>query len=380
MTINTFCRSLVRLLLLCLLLLSLQGCGQLQLEKRQRFFWPPPPGVPKIEYINFYFSTDDLKRGVDSRFEDAILGRRLPERLIFQPYSVASDGKERLFVADLTGGVIHVFEIENHKYRKMKEGINGLQKVFVDSYGDIWALNNVNGSVLHFSSAEKELGEIKLSGLVRASSFAVDRSRSIIYLVDTAQHQLRVYDLEGHFLRTIGKRGPLAGEFNFPGDIDLDAKGNLYIVDVLNARIQILAPDGTALKMFGERGTARGAFSIPKGIAVSPSGLIYVTDATQHKLVIFDAEGEYLLTIGARFVYTDSDMVPGGFNFPAGIDVDNSEAIWVADLMNGMVHKFQYLTPEYLTKKPILPKEIYYPSSTDFRVEDDGPLLPEPVN
>lgn len=358
---------LARALLFAAGLLVLGGCGPLLQEQRPRFFWPPPPAEAKIEYINFFFSDEHLQRGVDRRFEEAILGRRLPERLIKQPFSVASDGGGRIFVADYSGGVVHVFDLLHHVYRQLATEIAGLQKILVDSAGEIWVLSNDKGVLHHFAADESKLEEIKLPGTTRAGSFAVDRQRQRIYVVDVPQHQLRLYDLSGRFLETVGTRGKNPGEFNYPGDIDLDADGNLYLIDVMNARVQILSPDGTPLRVFGERGTAPGSFSLPKGITVSPSGLIYVSDAIHHRIVIFNKDGDYLLTLGGHYVYTDQGIAPGGFNFPAGLDVDANETLWVTDLMNGMVHEFQYLTPEFLAKRPILDKEIYRPQTVDLK-------------
>ncbi len=65
--------SLIRPLFWVLFLLTLSGCGPMIQEKRPRFFWPPPPAEPKIEYIDYYFTDADLQRGVDWRLEDAIL-------------------------------------------------------------------------------------------------------------------------------------------------------------------------------------------------------------------------------------------------------------------------------------------------------------------
>lgn len=372
-------RPLLRFLLFSVALVLLSGCGPLLQEQRPRFFWPPPPSEAKIEYINFYFSDEDLQRGVDRRLEDAILGRKFPERLIVQPYSVASAGQGRFYATDFVGGIIHVFDIANHKYRQLAAAVGGPQKILVDSRGEIWILSSDKGILLRFSADESPLPEVKLPGIGRAASFAIDRQRGRIYVSDAPQHQIRLYDLSGRFLETIGNRGPALGEFNYPGDLDLDADGNLYIVDAMNARIQVLAPDGTPLRVFGERGTARGSFSVPKGIAVSPSGLVYVSDASQHKIVIFSKEGEYLLTIGARFVYKGEGISPGGFNFPAGLDVDANDTLWIADLMNGMVHEFQYLTPEFLAKKPIRKEDIYRPQAADFADRDDEALLPAPI-
>lgn len=372
---------LMRTLLFVVVFFSLCGCGALRKESSPRYFWPPPPAEAKIEYINFYFSNEDLQRGVDRRLEHAVLGQSPPERLIFQPYSVASDGQGRFFATDFIGGVVHVFDRRQHHYRSLITDLGSPQKVLVDSVGEIWVLDSVKAVLHHFAANEVLIGVIKLPGIGRAASFAVDRRHDKIYVVDAAQHQLRLYDLTGRFLETLGKRGKAPGEFNYPGDIDLDAAGNLYIVDAMNARVQILAPDGVVLRILGERGTASGSFSVPKGIAVSPAGLIHVSDASQHKIVIFSREGDYLLTLGGRYVYQGEGISPGGFYFPAGLDVDDKETLWVADLMNGMVHEFQYLTREFLTKRPIRKEDIYRPQPIDLKGTENGEAtLPPPVN
>lgn len=376
MFVNRHC---IHLFLVALIPTILCACGPLVQESRPRYFWPPPPVEPKIEYLNYYFTDEDLMRGVDRRLEEAILGRKIPQRLIVQPFSVASDGRGRLFVADLSGGIVHVFDIARHKYRVLVSGLSGLRKVFVDDAGEIWVLDGDKKALLRYSAEEKRVAEFLLADIGRAASFAVDSSQGIIYVPDSMMHNLRLFDLNGRFLRTIGRQGALPGEFNYPGDIDLDADGNLYVVDAMNARIQILAPEGTVLRTFGERGTALGSFAVPKGIAVGPSGLVYVSDSVLHKIVIFSNDGDFLLSIGGRYVYSGDGVAPGGLNFPVGLDADANDTLWVADLFNGLVHEFQYLTSEYLAKRPIREEDIYRPTSTDYLQGEEEALLPPPI-
>lgn len=368
---------ITRFLLFTSVICFLSGCSPLTQEQRPRFFWPAPPAEAKLEYINFYFNEADLQRGVDRRLVNAVLGET-NFRLINKPFSVASDGHGRFFVVDFKGAKIHVFDLLHHKYRELKANFLAPQKVLVDSAGDIWVLDNNDGMVHRFAANEEFIESIKLPGIKLAASFAVDRQRQRIYIVDPPQHQLHLYDLNGRHLESRGGRGSQPGEFNYPGDMDLDAEGNIYIIDTLNARIQVLSPDGMVLRFFGERGMARQSFAIPKGIAVSPSGLVYVSDATQHKIVIFNRDGDYLLTLGGRYVYTGEGISPGGFNYPAGMDVDTNETLWVADMFNGMVHEFQYLTPEFLAKNPIREDQIYRPQLSDFESSMGNALLPEP--
>lgn len=374
--IEKYVIQMIRPLLFVLVFLALGGCAPQQLQKQPRFFWPPPPGEAKIEYINFFFSDEDLLRGVDRRIEDAILGRRNPERVIKQPYSVASDGQGRIIVGDFAGKRVMILDQKSHGSRQLLEMSGVPQKVLVDKAGEIWALDGTSTIVFHFAADEKLLPELKLKGMNRASSLAVDSDRQILYLTDTPNHRICLYDYQGQLLKTVGVRGNGPLQFNYPTDLDLDRDGNLYVVDSMNARIQILSPDGTFIRSFGERGTEPGSFSTPKGIAVSPGQIVYVSDATQNKVVIFSAQGDYLLTLGGRSLYDGKNIHPGGFYFPTGIDIDANETIFIADFFNGMIHEFQYLTPDYLARNPILSADVYQPQPVDLQGDKESLPLP----
>lgn len=378
--ISKISHHLAFLLLLAVVFLFLGGCGPLAVKEQPRFFWPPPPDEPKIEYINFYYSDEDLLRGVDRRLEAAILGKRKPVRILFQPFSVASDGKGRIFVTDFNGLKVTILDFVNHTTRLLQEETKGQpQKVVVDKQGEIWILNGAERIVYHYAADEKKLATLKLAGVERAASLAVDSVRQRLYLSDVPNHRICVFDYQGTKLSSIGVRGREPGELNYPTDLDLDSAGNLYVVDSMNARIQVFSPEGVFIRAFGERGTALGSFASAKGIAVSPSNLVYVTDATQNKIVIFNSEGDYLLTLGGGYVFDGTKVQPGGLNFPVGIDVDAKETIIVADFFNGMIHEFQYLSPDYLARKPIRAGQVYRPTPTDFKPRDQKNALEFPL-
>lgn len=364
------------LFLLLLLAMLLGGCGPLFREQRPRYFWPPPPGEPRIEYLNFYFSDEDLQRGVDRRLEHALLGKNQPVRLLTLPYSVASDGKGRIFVSDFARKQVIVLDRSAHAHRPLFSFEMPAQKIVIDDLGEIWVLSGLSSRIYRFSGDEKPLATIDLPEMGRPSSLAVDTARQRLYVTDSTSHQLRIFNFAGEPVATFGKRGSGPGEFNFPTDLDIDREGNIYLIDSMNARIQVLAPDGTFLRAFGERGTESGSFSIPKGIAVSPSAIVYVTDANQNKIVVFNTAGEYLITLGGRYVYDGTAILPGGFYFPAGIDIDANETIFIADLFNGMIHEFQYLTPAFLKSHPIDPGSVYHPKAEDLAPPAEESVLP----
>lgn len=358
---------LTHALLVVVAVLTLCSCAPPQLIKTPRYFWPPVAGEEKVEYLRFYFSDEDLMRGVDRRLETAILGKRNPERLVNQPTTVASDGKGRIFVGDVTHNAVLVLDRTAHTFRFFGKMQGPAKKVLVDQRGEIWVLEATQMKIYHFAADEKLIGEVKITGLERVVSLAVDSERQRLYLSDTPNHRICVFDYQGTMLQSFGKRGKGPGEFNYPTDLDLDVNGNLYVLDTMNARVEVLSPEGVYLRSFGERGTASGAFAIAKGIAVSPAGLVYVTDATQNKIVIFNTNGDFLMSMGGLEIFDGKIVHPGGFYSPAGIDVDANETIFVADLFNGLIHEFQYLTPAYLALHPILAGESYQPKGVDLK-------------
>lgn len=366
-------------------LLLLSACGPLPTEARKRFFWPPPPAEPKIEYVNYYASDDDLQRGVDTRLREAILGKRRPEPLFIQPFSVAIGTRNRIYVTDFSKAPLQILDLEGHKLRELMVQTGGkLQKVVSDTHGEIWVLDAIKSAIEHFDENEQSLQVVTLEGVSRAASFAVDRERDRLYVLDTPAHLIRIYTLSGDVVGQIGRRGENSGEFNFPTDLDVDGDGTLFVLDTMNARIQVLQPDGKLIRSFGERGSARGSFGRPKALALDHNGHVFVTDAVYSKIVIFSTDGEYLLSFGGyEQIDRAKGIVPGGLDFPAGIAANAAGDLWVADLFNSLVHHYQLLTPEYLRQHPVNPADLYLPTTLDLspaaEAADVSPVTDAPV-
>ena len=88
---------------------------------------------------------------------------------------------------------------------------------------------------------------------------------------------------------------------------------------------------------WGYDGTGNGAFNHPYGIAVDADDYVYVTDMGNNRIQKFDSSGEFVASWGTG----GSGNVQ--FNMPLGIAVDSSGNIYVADVYNYRIQKLNSL-------------------------------------
>lgn len=341
-----------RLVVLCHLTTVLAGCAQptgpvfepLEIP----LYWPAPPEKPRIEYVGALETDRDLKAG-RSMLESIgqfLFGER-PIQPMASPYSIASDGNDRIFVCDSGGKVVHVFNLESRDYERWtpseKDGEGFGQPIGVCWHrqgaggGRLYVADAAVGTIFTFDTRGRLLGEIGSDHVTRPCGLAIDPKRGRLYVADPAQHQVVVLDERGNLLQTLGTRGTGDGEFNFPTDVAVDSNGRLYVSDSLNFRVQIFDADLNFIRQIGRRGNTPGHFSQPKGLAVDSEDHLYVVDAHFEAVQIFDALGRLLLFFGSE------GHGPGEFWLPAGLYIDHDDRIWIADSYNRRVQVFQYL-------------------------------------
>ncbi len=348
-------------------MLLLTGCAPgLQEERAERYFWPPDPEYAKVEFIDFYVAKEDVAMSGPTLL-DEFLGQALPQPLFAYPYGVATNQAGKVFVSDTRNKVVVVFDFALGAVSYLQSEDGGRYNfplpmgVAAQPGGKIFVVEAKNHQVLVFSSAGKYETSFGADDLTKPTGLAYCEKSQRLFVVDTGQHRVVVFDKDYRKTSTIGERGAQPGQFNYPLDAAVGPSGNLFVLDTLNAKVQVFSPAGEFLHQFGERGTAAGSFALPKSITVSAQGHVYVTDSVSHKFMIFDQYGQLLLAVGGHSRSTSGRFSPGGFYSPIGITADLSGAIFVVDAMNRGVHKFQYLTPEYLAAHPILPGQSHFP-------------------
>lgn len=303
------------------------GCAH---APRAEVVWPAPPDKPRIRFVTAFAQTEDLnaESGWDD-VRRKLLGYS-PEPALASPTGLAvSDDGHRLYIADYSGGQLMradflerrlaPFAEEELKGRPFSVALDESENAYVtESYGA--------PGVAVFSRAGKLLRRFgALEKLERPTGIAIDRKQGLVYVVDSAtqasnNHRVLVYDLAGKLVRQLGAeggrptRGDGDGQFLFPVHIAVrPSDGQVFVGDTMNFRIQVFDAAGKFLRQFGEAGDGPGTFSRIKGIAFDKYENLYVADGQHSVVQMFNRDGHMLMFFGGfapkLLEYFD---VPGG--------------------------------------------------------------------
>ena len=130
-----------------------------------------------------------------------------------------------------------------------------------------------------------------------------------------------------------------------PQGIVIDATGNFYVTDTLNHRILKVTKKGeVSLLAGGKEGFANGQgsaarFSWPAGIAMDATGNLYVADSSNHRIRKVTPEGEVSTLAGGKKGFADGQGSAARFNGPSAIAIDAAGNLYVADGVNNRICK-----------------------------------------
>lgn len=327
-----------------------------------KLVWPSPPNIARVRWVDYFAGaridyTPASTAKPKASWMDRLAGgqpeseKYNPKSFPFQligPYGIASDSKGLVYVADQRVGAIFIFDTRTHETQMIRNGfeahfgwINGLA---IDDDDRLFVSDGKMHRVLIFNAKHEVEGQVT-EGLVDPVGLAIDATNRFLYVVDTQQDQVLVYDADSlKLLRRIGTGGKnhfltSPGDFGAPQCVAVDKDGNVYVTDTLNDRVEIFDADGAFLSTFGKAGDGPGYFARPKGIAVDSDGHIWVADQMQDRLQVFDRQGQLLTYIG-----TGHGEMPGQFKSLIGVAIDKDNHVFTTEQEPGRLQMFHYVT------------------------------------
>jgi DNA-binding beta-propeller fold protein YncE len=327
-----------------------------------KLVWPSPPNIARVHWLDYFagskidYSPTPASKAKASWMDRLAGGQSQEERFnpktfpfqLVGPYGIAIDSKGKVYVADQKVGAVFIFDTKTRDTELIRNGyeahfgwINGLA---IDDDDRLFVSDGKMHRILIFNAKHEQDGAIT-EGLVDPVGLALDTTNRFLYVADTQQDQIIVYDADSlKLLRRIGTGGKnhfltTPGDFAAPQGVAVDQEGNVYVTDTLNDRVEIFDADGVFISTFGKPGDGPGNFARPKGIAIDGDGHIWVADEMQDRLQVFNREGQVLTYIGMGH-----GNLPGQFKALVGVAVDKQNRVFTTEQYPGRMQVFQYVS------------------------------------
>jgi predicted membrane-bound mannosyltransferase len=188
---------------------------------------------------------------------------------------------------------------------------------------------------------------INESGIAAAAEGALSAPRNLavaengrIFVADSGNHRIQVFDADGTFLTSWGENGGAPGQFNEPWGIAVDGEF-VYVADTWNHRIQKFTHDGQLAGVFGASGApgdnaetnGLGLFFGPRDITLYGDNQLLVTDTGNHRIQILDRDGTFVSQVGSQ------GGLLGQFYEPVGMTTGLNDEVFLADTWNGRIQQ-----------------------------------------
>ncbi len=160
-----------------------------------------------------------------------------------------------------------------------------------------------------------------------------------IYVADSGNHRIQVFDAQGNYLTGWGEFGTAPGQFNEPWGLAVDGEF-VYVADTWNHRIQKFTLNGGFVGTFGQSGSidggeaSLGLFFGPRSVVLLADNRLLVTDTGNHRMQVLTRDGEFLQQVGGF------GNQPGQMNEPVGLATALDGTIYLADTWNGRIQQF----------------------------------------
>lgn len=225
-----------------------------------------------------------------------------------KPLGVAVDAQGNIFVGSSGQKNVEVYNAKGEKTAVIGRGLIKMPNdLTLDRNDRLYVVDSKSKVVWVFSSNGAILRSIGTPG-DGDSQFRFPEALTIAYYTDPSgqetgelyvadQERIKVFDLDGNFLRSFGgmviKHGGMMGDpwweweglFVKTQSLAFDNNGQLHVLDCYMDSVQILDPDtGDYLSHYGEKGTGPGQLNLPMDIVINDLNQTIVSEARNKRV------------------------------------------------------------------------------------------------
>ncbi len=206
-------------------------------------------------------------------------------------------------------------------------------------YGRVYVTDTQQRAIVLFDLVKGEVKFIGTQGPGRLlKPLGIDISKDDeIFVADNTAKRIVVFDLEGNFLRAFGSKNI----FTRPVGVATDPTSNkVYVVDtggIASENHHVFVFDGKTGKLLdtiGKRGRGEKEFNLPLQAATASDGTLYVVDGGNFRIQKISKDGEFIGRFGSI------GRRSGQFSRPKGIATDKDGNIFVVDTAFGNLQIF----------------------------------------
>lgn len=182
----------------------------------------------------------------------------------------------------------------------------------------------------YFNTTNGELGDP--NAMFGPRGLAIDAAGNLL-VADTGNKRILQFSPAGALVNQTGGGGVILGRFEEPTDVAVDPRdGSIFVADNWNQRIQKLDPALTPLAEWAVPGWLSQDINDKPSVTVATNGDVYASDPESYRVLVFDPNGTLKGSFGAYGVELDR------FARPLGLAIDPTvNQLLVADTDNSRV-------------------------------------------
>jgi sugar lactone lactonase YvrE len=306
------------------------------------------------------------------------------------PIGLAVDGSGNVYVADSENNKIRKITPDGNVTTLPVSGLNGPAGVDIDENGNLYVADMNNGRILKLQTQVQSLtsnlslvqGQVSSvsSNIVTLQGQSSAQSANLTTLASNlnslqqtqgggnlsaiqspteliqalvslgilpAYEKSNVATVAGNGTSGFGDGAGGAASFAGLNGVAVDGGGNVYLADMLGQRIRKVTPAGVVSTLAGSGSSgfadglgAEAVFARPAGVAVDGSSNVYVADKNNNKIRKILANGTVTTLAGSGSEGSQDGTGAGAsFDHPCAVAVDAEGNVYVADSANNKIRK-----------------------------------------
>ncbi len=232
-----------------------------------------------------------------------------------------------IYVSDTDNGRIAVYDKTGDHVRDIaSKEIQSPSGMFWDGTR-LYVADPISGKVFMLNPEGQILDTLELDGILVAD-VAVDNG--FLYLLNNKDQTVEKYELATKKkVKSFGGYGSDPGKLYYPYDLTV-RDGQIYVADSMNNRINIYDPEGELVRTLPKKNeeTGEGALFVPRGLAFDKAGRLYTVEGMAHRVSIMNTEGETVTRITRSETIEDQEQE---IYLPTDVTLDDAGRMYVLE-------------------------------------------------